>query len=216
MFATPELAGSVVPSWDLWTRQLDKLLINAIINPITAILRCKNGVLFEHASGPVHELMLALTFEIWLVYQRLIHRRAFHKLRTEYAGQIPLEERFEFDRMWAFLHKVGAQVKENTSSMLQHVLLGKSTEIREFNGWVVEMASLVGFAEKDVACNRKLIELVESGNVLTQEELSDELDLGAAKDRMWNTLGEKANFLLTGRYKRVSPAETPDQEHGVN
>jgi 2-dehydropantoate 2-reductase len=60
------------------------------------------------------------------------------------------------------LHDVGFKVRHNTSSMLQDVLAGKKTEIRDFNGWLVDTASWLD-ERLDVSGHKKLIELVETG-----------------------------------------------------
>lgn len=201
LFATPELEGSLAPAWDLWTRQLDKLLINAVINPLTAILRCKNGVLFQQRDhgDPVFELMQALTFEAWLVFQRLRTRREFYTLVRAYAGSVPLDRRFGYARLWEHLLAVGEKVKENTSSMLQHVQMGKSTEVRDFNGWIVDMARLVKLRDGDVEYHAKLVELVEEGAVLEEGQLEEVFGLNGKRERMWGTVESKLDTVVKTR-----------------
>lgn len=197
MFATRELAGELVPDWDLWTRQLDKLLINSIINPLTAILRCKNGVLFAtRASGPVVDLMEALTFEAWRVFRRVAGARSLCQLRERYQGAVPWAERFEYTRLWEMLWDVGEKVKDNTSSMLQHVLAGKGTEVKEFNGWIVGMAATLGMQESDVACHRRLMQLVEEGRVVAEHELRTVFALDEVRSTQWSLLEERVSRCL--------------------
>jgi 2-dehydropantoate 2-reductase len=70
------------------------------------------------------------------------------------------------------IYQVGHKVRDNTSSMLQDVRAGRSTEIRDFNGWLVEMAAFLD-PELDVTCHGKLVELVEAGRTLDVDQLGD-------------------------------------------
>jgi 2-dehydropantoate 2-reductase len=58
--------------------------------------------------------------------------------------------------------------------MLQDAEAGRETEIRDFNGWVVDMADFLG-TDLDVSIHRGLIELVERGETLDKEELARRL-----------------------------------------
>ncbi|KAJ2973351.1 hypothetical protein NQ176_g6657 [Zarea fungicola] len=74
------------------------------------------------------------------------------------------------------LHRAGIRVKDNKSSMLQDVEAGKpTTEIRDFNGWLVDMAEYVGEAEHgiDVTAHRKVIDLVERRVVMDRQQLAE-------------------------------------------
>jgi 2-dehydropantoate 2-reductase len=55
--------------------------------------------------------------------------------------------------------------------MLQDVEAGRKTEIRDFNGWVVDMASFLGTG-LDVSVHQNLIVLIERGEILNKEELA--------------------------------------------
>ncbi|KND91594.1 hypothetical protein TOPH_03781 [Tolypocladium ophioglossoides CBS 100239] len=72
------------------------------------------------------------------------------------------------------LHAFGARVGENTSSMLQDVQAGRQTEVRDFNGWLVDTAAFLDQG-LDVSTHRALVALVESGTVLNKEELGERL-----------------------------------------
>ena len=56
--------------------------------------------------------------------------------------------------------------------MLQDVEAGKQTEIREFNGWLVETAEYLNLAST-LPTHRKLIALVEDNAILKRNELHD-------------------------------------------
>ncbi|KAJ8104499.1 hypothetical protein ONZ43_g7819 [Nemania bipapillata] len=65
---------------------------------------------------------------------------------------------------------VGDKVGANTSSMLQDVQAGKSTEIDDFNGWLVDTARLLNKGLR-LPAHEELIALVKSQVPLTRAEL---------------------------------------------
>jgi 2-dehydropantoate 2-reductase len=96
-----------------------KLVVNAAINPLTALLRVKNGGLLERPSA--RELMRALARE---------------------TAQVARAENIDlpFDDPLAAAEEVAYKTAENTSSMLQDVLRGAPTEIDAICGAVVRIA----------------------------------------------------------------------------
>lgn len=179
----PGLNSRRVSQADLWVLQLEKLVINLVINPMTAILRCKNGVLFGEESGVLVEAMDRLLQETSKVYQALINHPSTADIlvNSSATGTTPRDESLEATRkrltdrfavapLREMLWRVGYQVGENTSSMLQDVNAGKKTEIRDFNGWIVEMARFLG-QDLDVSGHQALIDIVESGRTLDRAEL---------------------------------------------
>lgn len=99
-----------------------KTAVNAAINPITALLRAKNGVVLE--SPHARALAEAAAREAGLVAERL-----GVKLPAD-----PVEE----------LLRVAAATRENYSSMLQDVLAGRRTEVDYINGAVVSYGRRAG------------------------------------------------------------------------
>jgi 2-dehydropantoate 2-reductase len=211
LLATPALAGTAVPAWDLWARQLDKLVVNAVINPLTALLRVRNGVLFDRAaadpSGPISALIRLVVFEAWLVLERHVTARALYRLTRAYAAaadETPLAQRFSYDALLARVLAVGAQVRENTSSMLQHVLAGRPTEVREFNGWIVDTAAAVRLRPEDVAVNARIVALVQEGAHLHEDELEPTFDIAAHVERAWGTVVHKVSRVMRGRAEPIA------------
>ena len=96
-----------------------KLVINAAINPLTALLRVPNGALLERPTA--REVMKALTCEA---------------ARVARAEQISLP----FDDPVAAAEEVARRTAANHSSMLQDVLRGAPTEIDAICGAVVKAA----------------------------------------------------------------------------
>ncbi|WP_410768030.1 ketopantoate reductase family protein [Fontibacillus sp. BL9] len=98
-----------------------KLLINAVINPLTALLRIPNGELL--ARNERTDLMHQLCDEGVAVYQ---------------AYGIPVDP-----DMYGMIAAVCQSTSANTSSMLKDVLEGSPTEVDYINGRLVEMARKV-------------------------------------------------------------------------
>jgi len=99
-------------------QQWNKLFANAVINPITAITREKNGIV--------------LSIELEYVVEKII----------EECLSVAKEEGYFFSKI-SVLESVLSVVSKtfmNTSSMLQDVLNGKQTEIASINGYVIKLA----------------------------------------------------------------------------
>jgi 2-dehydropantoate 2-reductase len=183
IMSAPYLAARKVSRSDLWVLQLEKLIVNCVINPLTAVLRCKNGVLFSKPDGAIIRVMDLLVREASSVLQALVRDGGSRDMligtdqtpvpdlhQAVEAKQAELLDRFSATRLGAMLHSVGEKVKDNRSSMLQDVTAGKQTEIREFNGWLVDTASYLS-SGLDVTSQKTLIGLVEEGVILEESQL---------------------------------------------
>ena len=106
-----------VVSQDVESLAWGKVVINAAINPLTAILRVPNGALTE--STDLLELMQ------WVADEAAAVARA-HRIALPYAH--PVER----------VKQVAQATASNHSSMLQDVLKGRPTEIDAINGKIVE------------------------------------------------------------------------------
>jgi len=104
-------------------RMFKKLLINAVINPLTALWRIRNGDL---PGSPER-----------LAVMEALHRETFGILRLH---------GFEADwrELWEELLRVCEKTACNRSSMLQDVLGGRATEIDALNGAVCRLAREAG------------------------------------------------------------------------
>lgn len=113
---------SVIVSNHLEERILGKLLINAVINPLTATLRVRNG---ELPSTPERVRLMKALFD-----------ETFETLACcGLAGK---------ERLWDALLNVCASTAGNESSMLRDVELHKETEIEYINGAVCRIAARYG------------------------------------------------------------------------
>ncbi|MCM3225029.1 2-dehydropantoate 2-reductase [Terribacillus saccharophilus] len=91
-----------------------KLIANAVINPLTAIYRVKNGELLEHPA-----------FE-----------RIAKVLCNEAADALGLEE----EQQWANVRRIINATKANLSSMHRDIQAGRQTEIESISGYVRDHA----------------------------------------------------------------------------
>ena len=124
----------------------NKLVVNAVINPITAVLGRKNGVVAK--SMYARELAEKVVAEAVGVAQAV--------------GGVEMEQGEVFDHVM----RVANATFDNTSSMLADVLGGRETEVDAINGYLVRAAASAaeaGVAEEDldVEVNRMLVGLVK-------------------------------------------------------
>jgi len=103
---------------DFKVHQWNKLFANAVINPITALTREKNGI------------------------AQSVHLKDTVKAIVEECVSVARREGLDFSSVDVtdFVYSVASKTSMNTSSMLQDVLKGKKTEIDSINGYIVRLA----------------------------------------------------------------------------
>lgn len=171
----PHLAGRAASRPELWLLQLEKLVVNMIINPLTAVLRVKNGDLFSNAEGAIPRVMEKLLSQTSNVLQALVqHPSSKAIFQDSELSQNDMLQRLSMSNLRQMLHRVGEKVKYNRSSMFQDVEAGKRTEIRDLNGWLIETAELLD-QDLEVDCHQILVDLVEQGVKLDKAALEKRL-----------------------------------------
>jgi 2-dehydropantoate 2-reductase len=115
-----------------------KLVINAAINPLSALLRVANGELLSRPTA--RELMKDAACEAALVANR-------QDIKLPYADPVVAVE------------EVARNTAKNTSSMLQDVLRGTPTEIDAINGAIIKAGEQMGVP---TPVNHMLWQLVKS------------------------------------------------------
>ena len=107
---------------DIERAQWQKLSVNAVINPLTALYRCRNGELLD--GGQRQQRMAVLAQEADQLLQQLY---------PDWPA-----DTLERSRL------VAQQTAANTSSMLADVLAGRRTELRYINGYLLRRARELG------------------------------------------------------------------------
>jgi len=121
----------------IWT----KLVVNAAINPLTAITKLRNGELLEHDGT-----------------RKLLSMTAEEAARVGTVAQASLP-----DDVTSLVESVCKATSSNVSSMLQDVLRQKRTEIDAINGAIVNEARKMGIEAPINETLTYLVKGIESG-----------------------------------------------------
>jgi 2-dehydropantoate 2-reductase len=126
----PILDARIFSADELIQLQIEKLVVNAMINPLTVIFNRRNGELFTNSK------ILAL--------MRLLLQEAGNVIRSlpELYDDLATSQRFSKARLESIVLDVAQKTSKNTSSMLQDVKAGRQTEIDYINGYVVSGGNL--------------------------------------------------------------------------
>ena len=130
---TPILAAIGFAPTDLFQLQIEKLAMNAIINPLTVLFDCRNGEILHNFA--ITRVMRLLLSEISLIIRSL----------PELRGVPNVNIRFSSEKLEAQVVNIATQTSMNHSSMLQDVRLGNETEIKYINGYIVRRGETMGF-----------------------------------------------------------------------
>ncbi|MCM3337070.1 2-dehydropantoate 2-reductase [Paenibacillus sp. MER TA 81-3] len=98
-----------------------KLLVNAVINPLTALLRVKNGQLL--ATEERISIMKELFYEVVAVYE---------------AAKLKVDVETDWERVVTICRMTA----NNTSSMLQDILEGRKTECDAITGAIIRLGEV--------------------------------------------------------------------------
>ena len=122
---------------DFRNDQWNKLFVNSVINPITALTRKHNGIVLSKYLEDVVEKVV------------------------EECVSVAAKEGCKADKgiVLDLVRSVASKTSMNTSSMLQDVLRGRMTEIDSINGHVIRLARKHGI---EVPANETLYTLVKS------------------------------------------------------
>lgn len=123
-------------STDIRRKKWEKLVINAAINPITAIARVKNKALLGEGFR-------------WIMEEAVI----------EAVSVAKKEKMAIYDDIIEKVREVAERTAENESSMLQDIKRGRKTEIEAINGEIVRKAEKKGLY---TPVNKTLYQLVKS------------------------------------------------------
>ncbi|KZT02429.1 ketopantoate reductase-like protein [Laetiporus sulphureus 93-53] len=142
-----QLNASWQPIYDVQVAMRCKLAVNAVVNPLTALLNCKNGELFEHPEAL--RLSKRLCAEASIVFWAQWEQEVWAK-RPRDAGDAhedadkPNSQDFprelSAERLMLECERVAKLTSDNVSSMLVDVRRGRQTEIEYISGYLFRMA----------------------------------------------------------------------------
>ena len=131
-----------------------KLLGNVAINPVTALLRVRNGALLEIAEA-----------------RALIETLVVEALAVAQADGVALDASTSLCEVIDLARRTGA----NRSSMLMDVLAGRRTEVAQLNGAVADLADRLGVAAPVNRAISLLVSALGSADALDQEPAENDL-----------------------------------------
>ncbi|CAI4039440.1 hypothetical protein SMKI_08G1060 [Saccharomyces mikatae IFO 1815] len=139
--------------------QLFKFLVNACINPVTAILDCLNGEMKDDC-GPVFTSIIDECLQILrLAYKPLFDYRDKFNGNEEYP-EMDINSILTTDNMVSEVTRIGCEVNsKNSSSMRQDTLFLRDIEIEYINGYVVKLATNLNLDPNCCKVNKTISEL---------------------------------------------------------
>ncbi|OBT89856.1 hypothetical protein VE02_00815 [Pseudogymnoascus sp. 03VT05] len=160
ILASEALVATEVGADELLYVTLEKLVANAVINSLTAILRVFNGSILSPSLAPLRAALVSETSSVILAHLSSLHPNS------------PLSDsttsRFSAARLGKMVERVCEATRGNRSSMLQDVEAGRGTEVGYINGWIVRRGREMGVG---VGVNGGVVGMVERGEVVKLEEV---------------------------------------------
>lgn len=166
MLLLETLGTSWKPFTDIQLSMRRKLVVNAAINSLTALLDCRNGDLFEHEQA--QELLTQICNEASEVYmaQMAAETQAWlNDLQSQGVDTATpsFPESLTSKSLQSEVLRTAAVTKRNISSTLQDIRRGRHTEIDFFNGHLVDIGREYGV---DTPINSALANLVRLKSLL--------------------------------------------------
>jgi 2-dehydropantoate 2-reductase len=211
----PHLSARVICARELWASQLEKLVVNSVLNPLTAIMDCENGELFVDRGDLLLQVADALIREASIVLSHLVldpsGQNTFGGGADDVSCRVGLSretlvQRFTFSNLRRVVYDVGYKVRTHIGSMLQDVRSGKPTEIQEYNGWLLQTAKSLGPGHK-LPTHQKVMSIIESGGRLSRKQLVHHCLCENFYSEPWPTICPEEAISLTS--SKVSSQVSP-------
>ncbi len=145
------------PMNELQTMMQRKLVVNSVINPLTALMGCRNGELFKH--NETKRIALKVCEEASSVFFRqheMELQRA--KFEGEDIGYKPFPRLLTSHGLLQECRRVAEATQDNYSSMLTDMRNGRETEIHSLNGYLLGLGTGYRVA---TPVNKALLDLVK-------------------------------------------------------
>ncbi|KFX94656.1 hypothetical protein O988_06168, partial [Pseudogymnoascus sp. VKM F-3808] len=159
ILASEALAAREVEAGELLRVTLEKLVANAVINPLTAIFRIPNGGVLDPSLAPLRKALVEEASAVILAH-----------LSTLSAVDAAAAERFSAEALGRMVEGVCTATSGNRSSMLQDVEAGRGTEVGYINGWIVRKGRELGV---ETGVNEVVLGMVERGEVRALDEAGE-------------------------------------------
>ncbi|RWA07195.1 hypothetical protein EKO27_g7918 [Xylaria grammica] len=194
LLETPGLDATLTTPDQIKEAQLRKLVVNAVINPLTAVLRCDNNELFNQPSR--FALARTLVEEAGDIVRAIIPR----------ASRRPENSQFSNKKLLASIQMVAEATGKCKSSMLQDIQAGQRTEIDHINGYLALQGRRHGLA---CVNNDILIDMVKQSRVIVDEDIRSIFDMSSNCRQLLqpDSDGALSVMLLDAKY------EGPDASH---
>lgn len=167
LLETPELQITLSTADGIREAQLQKLAVNSLVNPLTAIFRCKMGQLYD--QPPRLALMKALLKETAAIMR---------SLQLE-GGCDTGASIFSDNNLLALVFKATERVNDSRSSTLQDIEAGRKTEIDYMTGYLVSQAKRLGLP---CGNNARIFDMVKQRQVVTNAEVWSLFDMPSQVD----------------------------------
>ncbi|KAF2856485.1 6-phosphogluconate dehydrogenase C-terminal domain-like protein [Plenodomus tracheiphilus IPT5] len=160
LLRTPVLSAAAFSPPDLLQMQLDKLAVDCIINPLTTMLDARNGSLLNNYA--LTRTLRLLLSEISLVIRSLPE--------LQYIPNVA--QRFDPGRLETIIVSVAHKTRDDLSSMLSDVRIGRQTDIEYVNGWIVKRGEELG-----IRClmNYMMVQMVKGKRMVVQREIGEDV-----------------------------------------
>lgn len=134
LLAAEGLYASWIPVYDLHLAQLRKLVVNSVINPLTALLACPNGDIFKHKAGRSIAGKVCQEASDAIHAQWMAERKAAGR-----TDKVPFPPSLRHTALFNEAERISRMTSKNYSSMLTDVRKSHPTEIRYLNGYLVAL-----------------------------------------------------------------------------
>lgn len=164
LLETPDLEVSLSTPDGIKEAQLQKLAVNALVNPLTAVFRCKIGQLFD--QPPRLALMKALLEETGEIMRATQSR----------SSQQPQNSVFTNENLLSLVLSSAKRVGRSKSSTLQDIEAGRRTEIDYINGYLVLQAKLLGLPYVN---NNAIVDMVKQRRIICNDDVWSLFDMSS-------------------------------------
>ncbi|KAE8309629.1 ketopantoate reductase PanE/ApbA C terminal-domain-containing protein, partial [Aspergillus transmontanensis] len=132
---SPNLNARLVSAEDILHLQLKKLAINAVMNPLTALLECKIGMLYSSQQPWIRRMIELMLEEISAVLRAL---------PLSFQTSLDLEAEFAAKQLTSMVEAFARRLPQHSSSMMQDIGKGSETEIAYLNGFLIRLGMQLG------------------------------------------------------------------------